>query len=129
MGSIELIGEKNVDAILDLFEADNRFIKKSLFLRLRKDDENISPEVPFCSLFNVRWTLDIVDFQIVINVLTLNRYLKIEYFSSLLRNRRIGHHRDEIVGVFSGPAEALVVTVITQHADSFAAALIMQRMF
>lgn len=83
----------------------------------------------FRHFFYVRWCMDMFNFQIEVKILAPNSCLKVEQACSLKRHGHVRHHRNKVVRVGRRLAEAVVVVMIAQHADSLATALAAKNVF
>jgi hypothetical protein len=69
----------------------------------------------------MRRCMNVLNLQVEIELLTPNCRLQVEQSRALEGNSHVGDHRDEVVGIRSRFAEAVVVVVVAKHGDSLAA--------
>ncbi len=70
--------------------------------------------------FHVRRRVNIFNSQIKLKIVCPHCRLKIEKTSSMNGNCHVWHHRDEIKRIWCWLSKALVIIVITEHADTLA---------
>lgn len=58
-----------------------------------------SPEMMICDLLDVRWSVDVINFQVVVEILAPDCCLQIEQPAAVERNRHVWHHRNEVVRI------------------------------